>query len=60
MSHLRSKRSYGRFSRLVPLRWTVSVQDATAEWQTESVVIFPKIEDPCGMEFRIPVKGEYS
>ena len=31
LSHLCSERSYGRFSRIVPLRWAVSVQEATAE-----------------------------
>src|SRR6185295_7578125 len=31
LSHHCSERSYGKFSRLVPLRWTVSLQDATAE-----------------------------
>ena len=31
ISHLCSERSYGKFSRLVPLRWAVSLQDATAE-----------------------------
>src|SRR5687767_5792133 len=31
LSHLCSERSYGRFCRLVPLRWTVSVREATAQ-----------------------------
>src|SRR5215210_24373 len=31
LSHLCSERSYGRFTRIVPIRWTVSVQDASAE-----------------------------
>ena len=30
-SHLCSERSYGRFTRIVPLRWTINVRDATAE-----------------------------
>ncbi len=59
LSHLCSERSYGRFCRLVPLRWTVSVQDATAELANGILlVIFPKIEDRRGTEFRIKVKGE--
>jgi HSP20 family protein len=59
MSHLCSERSYGRFCRLVPLRWTVSVQDATAELANGILlVIFPKIEDRRGTEFRIKVKEE--
>src|SRR4026207_691487 len=38
-SHLCSERSYGRFSRLVPLRWTFSVRDATAELQNGLLLI---------------------
>jgi HSP20 family molecular chaperone IbpA len=52
---------YGKFSRLVPLRWTVSIQDATAELDNGIlVVIFPKIEDRRGVEFRIPIKDSNS
>src|SRR6266496_2861506 len=29
ISHLCSERSYGKFSRVVPLRWTISVREAT-------------------------------
>jgi HSP20 family protein len=61
ISHLCSERMYGKFTRLVPLRWTVSVQDATAELENGIlVVIFPKIEDRRGVEFRIPIKGPNS
>jgi HSP20 family protein len=57
LSHLCSERSYGKFSRLVPLRWTVSVQDATAELANGMLVVtFPKIQDRRGMEFKIPIK----
>ena len=57
LSHLCSERSYGKFSRLVPLRWTVSVQDATAEVTNGMLVVtLPKIEDRRGVEFRISVK----
>ena len=57
LSHLCSERSYGRFCRLVPLRWTVSVREATAELENGIlVVIFPKIEDRRGAEFAIEVK----
>lgn len=59
VSHLCSERSFGRFSRIVPLRWTVSIQDATAELSNGILVVqLPKIEDRRGVEFRIPVKGE--
>lgn len=56
LSHLCSERSYGRFSRIVPLRWTVSVQDATAELANGMLTVcLPKIEDRRGVEFKIPV-----
>ena len=57
LSHLCSERSYGKFSRLVPLRWTVSLRDATAEMANGILrVRLPKIEDRRGAEFKIPVK----
>ena len=57
VSHLCSERSYGRFSRLVPLRWTVSMRDATAEISDGVLLIrLPKIEDRRGVEFRLAVK----
>jgi HSP20 family protein len=56
-SHLCSERSYGRFSRLVPLRWTVSVRDATAELANGLLLIrLPKIEDRRGVEFKLTVR----
>jgi len=61
VSHLCSERSYGRFCRLVPLRWTVSVQDATAELENGMLMVrFPKIEDRRGTEFMIPVTDKDS
>lgn len=57
VSHLCSERSYGRFSRIVPLRWTVSMRDATAELANGVLLIrLPKIEDRRGAEFRVTVK----
>jgi HSP20 family protein len=57
VSHLCSERSYGRFSRIVPLRWTVSMRDATAELTNGVLLIrLPKIEDRRGAEFRVTVK----
>jgi len=56
LSHLCSERSYGKFSRLVPLRWTVSVRNATAEVANGILTVkLPKIEDRRGVEFQIPV-----
>jgi len=57
VSHLCSERSYGRFSRIVPLRWAVSVQEATAELANGILTVcLPKMEDRRGVEFKIPVK----
>src|SRR5712691_11714554 len=59
LSHLCSERSYGRFSRIVPLRWTVSIQDAKAAVDNGMLIVrLPKIEDRRGVEFKIPVKDE--
>ncbi|HSS22454.1 MAG TPA: Hsp20/alpha crystallin family protein [Pyrinomonadaceae bacterium] len=56
VSHLCSERSFGKFCRLVPLRWTVSVQDAVAEVANGMLTIrLPKIEDRRGVEFKIKV-----
>ena len=57
ISHLCSERSYGNFSRIVPLRWTVNVNEATAEL-TKGVLIvrLPKLKDRRGAEFKIPIK----
>ncbi len=57
ISHLCSERSYGKFSRIVPLRWTVSLQNAIAEISNGMLTIkLPKIEDRRGVEFKIAVK----
>lgn len=57
LSHLCSERSYGKFSRIVPLRWTLSIRDAVAEVDNGMLTIrFPKIKDRRGVEFKIPVR----
>jgi HSP20 family protein len=57
MSYLCSERSYGKFNRVVPLRWTISVRDATAELINGVLHIkLPKIEDRRGGEFMVTVK----
>jgi HSP20 family protein len=59
LSHLCSERSFGKFSRIVPLRWTVSIQDAKATIDNGMLLVrLPKIEDRRGVEFKIPVKDE--
>jgi len=56
VSYLCSERSYGKFSRVVHLRWTISVRDATAELKNGVLRIrLPKIEDRRGGEFRVQV-----
>jgi HSP20 family protein len=56
-SHFCSERNYGRFSRVVPLRWTIRVQDATAELKDGLLMIrLPKTKDRRGSEFKVPIK----
>jgi HSP20 family molecular chaperone IbpA len=56
ISHLCSERNYGHFSRVVPLRWTISIRDATAELGEGVLVIkLPKIDERRGSEFLIPI-----
>ncbi|HEY6122062.1 MAG TPA: Hsp20/alpha crystallin family protein [Pyrinomonadaceae bacterium] len=58
ISHLCSERSYGKFSRIVPLRWSISVRNATAEIDNGILLIcLPKIEDRRGSEFKVDVKN---
>src|SRR5258705_5124970 len=57
ISHLCSERSYGKFSRVVPLRWSFSVRDTTAELSNGILYIcLPKVEDRRGREFSVTVK----
>ena len=56
VSHLCSERSYGKFSRVVPLRWTVNIRKATAELANGILLIrIPKIEDRRGEEVKLAV-----
>ena len=57
LSHLCSERSYGPFSRTIPLRWTVSVREASAELRNGILMVrLPKLKDRRGAEFKVPVK----
>ena len=61
VSHLCSERSYGKFCRIVPLRWTVSIQDAEALVANGMLTVrLRKIEDRRGVEFKVSVKDESS
>jgi HSP20 family protein len=57
ISYLCSERSFGKFGRIVPLRWTFSIRDVTAELSNGILIIhLPKIEDRRGEEVLIAVK----
>jgi HSP20 family protein len=59
VSHFCSERSYGKFSRIVPLRWTVNVRKATAQLANGILLIrLPKIEDRRGAEIKLTVTEE--
>lgn len=56
ISYLCSERSFGKFGRIVPLRWTVSIRNASAELVNGVLHIrLPKIEDRRGEEVLIAV-----
>ena len=56
VSHLCSERTYGHFNRVVPLRWTISVKDATPELDKGVLLIrLPKIKDRRGSEVSVPI-----
>jgi HSP20 family protein len=57
ISHLCSERTYGHFSRVVPLRWTINVRAATAELANGVLIVsLPKQKDRRGAEFKVPIK----
>jgi HSP20 family protein len=61
ISHLCSERSYGKFTRVVPLRWPISIRDATAELDNGILhIVLPKIQDRRGGEFTVKVKEKSS
>jgi HSP20 family protein len=57
LSYLCSERSFGKFERIVPLRWTFSIREASAELGNGVLHIYlPKIEDRRGEEVLVAVK----
>ncbi len=59
LHYLCSERSYGKFNRVVPLRWTINVRAAEAELENGILNIrLPKLEDRRGGEFTVEVKDK--
>ena len=59
LSHLCSERSYGHFSRTVPLRWTIDVREATAELVNGILTVrLPKRRDRRGAEFKVTIRED--
>lgn len=57
ISYLCSERSYGKFNRVVHLRWTINVRGAEAELNNGILIIrLPKLDDRRGGEFIVEVK----
>jgi HSP20 family protein len=56
-----SERSFGKFGRIVTLRWPICVRNATAELKSGMLHIqLPKIEDRRGEEILVEVKDAVS
>ena len=59
VSHLCSERSYGKFNRIVPLRWTINVRGAEAQLKDGILSIrLPKLDDRRGGEFMVTVRDD--
>ena len=59
IGYLCSERSFGNFGRVVPLRWTVCIRNATAELTNGMLIIrLPKIQDRRGEEVLVTVTTE--
>jgi len=57
ISYMCSERSYGKFNRVVPLRWTINVRGAEATLRNGILQIkLPKLDDRRGGEFIVSVK----
>ena len=60
-SHHCSERIYGRFERIVPIRWPIDVKGATAELSKGILLIsLPKVKDRRGTEIPITVTEKES
>ncbi len=57
ISHLCSERSYGQFTRIIPLRWPIQVEATVAELRNGVLTVrLPKLKERRGGEFKVPVK----
>jgi HSP20 family protein len=57
ISYLCSERSYGKFNRVVALRWTLNVRGAEAKLENGMLHIrLPKLDDRRGGEFMVTVQ----
>ena len=55
-SHLCSERIYGRFERIIPVRWPVDVKNSSAALANGLLrVRLPKLSDRRGLEITIPI-----
>jgi HSP20 family protein len=55
-SHLCSERIYGRFERMIPVRWPIDVKNSSAELANGVLrVSLPKLSDRRGLEISIPI-----
>lgn len=55
-SHLCSERAYGRFERVVPIRWPVEVKGASADLAKGVLLVrLPKLKDRRGSEIIVPI-----
>lgn len=58
VKHLCSERGYGRFARVVPLRWPVRAKDATAELKDGLLTVrLPKLKERRGAEYKLKIKA---
>lgn len=58
-SHLCTERYYGEFTRLVPLRWPVRAQEATARLRDGLLTVrLPKMKERRGSRFKIAVTSD--
>ena len=59
ISHLCSEREYGKFARVIRLRWPVRVAEASAELKDGVLTVrLPKLKERRGGEFKIRVMSD--